>query len=471
VYLVGLITSFDGRWRFRREAFVTTKRVIVALLTAAIVSLARAQELLPIPQGHDLGMAALVGATLIDGTGGPLILNSVILIRNGRIEKVGTQDSLAIPSGYNTISTEGMTVLPGLWDMHTHLQYSAHADLNHWNSTYQSQMERTIMPAIASQLLMAGITSARDPMAPTDAVLHVKARIASGEIPGPTMYVSGALLEHKPPAGVDSFRWGVSGVEDARIKVNRLADKGVDLIKLLCVPEMTVDEAKTVVDQAHARRLKVAAHGRADDEVRKCLAAGVDDFQHLSPQAIFPEDIIAGIKERIRRQPLIWTPTVGELYSWERMKTNPEILDDPAWHRGLPAPIIKDVRESMASFRTSLAKRPSLNRQVLKQKFNQLRQLGVQMLVGTDSGSGGHFHPQSVWLELDALVNELGVEPMAAIHAATLLPAEVMGVQQNYGSLEPGKFADLIAVHGDPLQNINILRDPVLILKHGIQYK
>ena len=152
-------------------------------------------------------------------------------------------------------------MLPGLWDMHTHLQYSAHADLNHWNSTYQSQMESTIMPAIASQLLMAGITSARDPMAPTDAVLHVKARIASGEIPGPTMYVSGALLEHNPPAGVDSFRWGVSGVEDARMKVNRLADKGVDLIKLLCVPEMTVDEAKAVVEQAHARRLKVAAHG------------------------------------------------------------------------------------------------------------------------------------------------------------------------------------------------------------------
>ena len=134
--------------------------------------------------------------------------------------------------------------------------------------------------------------------------------------------------------------------------------------------------------------------------------------------------------------------------------------------------IIQDVRESMASFPASLARRPPLNRQVLKQKFNQLRQLGVTMLVGTDSGSGGHFHPQSVWLELDALVNELGVEPMAAIHAATLLPAEVMGVQQNYGSVEPGKFADLIAGAPDiPLEHINVLRDPALILKHGIHYK
>jgi hypothetical protein len=191
----------------------------------------------------------------------------------------------------------------------------------------------------------------------------------------------------------------------------------------------------------------------------------------LSPQAIFPDDIIDGIRTRMAQQPLLWTPTVGELYSWEHMKTNPEILDDPAWHRGLPAPIVEDVRKSMASFPLSLARRPPLNREVLKQKFNQLRQLGVPMLVGTDSGSGGHFHPQSVWLELDAFVNELGVDPMTAIHAATLLPAEVMGVQRDYGSVQAGKYADLIAVHGDPLQHINILRDPVIVVKHGIQYK
>jgi hypothetical protein len=92
------------------------------------------------------------------------------------------------------------------------------------------------------------------------------------------------------------------------------------------------------------------------------------------------------------RPPLIWTPTVGELYSWEHMKTNPEILDDPAWHRGLPPNIIEDVRKSMVSFRTSLARQPLLNRVVLKRKFNQLRELGVPLLVGTESGAGGHFH-------------------------------------------------------------------------------
>lgn len=446
------------------------KPIVVALLTATLL-IGRAQQSDTAIGGRDLKAAALVGGTLIDVRNRTLLQNSVILIKNGRIERVGAQDSVVVPPGYLHISTEGMAVLPGLWDMHTHLQYSAHADLNHWNRTYLREMESVIMPAIASQLLFAGVTSARDPMAPTDAILAVKAKIASGLIAGPTMYVSGALLEHQGPPGFESFRQGVAGVAEARAKVNQLADKGVDLIKLLCVPEMTDEEAKAVVERAHERRLKVAAHGRTDAEIRKCLAAGVDDFQHLSPQAVFPDDVVASIKARIARRPLLWTPTVGELYSYDRMRTNAEILDDPAWHRGLPPAIIEDVRASMASFRRTLASRPPLDRAVLKAKFNQLRDLGVPMLVGTDSGSPGHFHPQSVWLELDAWVNELGVDPMTALRAATIVPAEVMGVDKDYGSIESGKFADVIAVHGDPLQHVNILRDPTIVIKHGVQFK
>ena len=125
----------------------------------------------------------------------------------------------------------------------------------------------------------------------------------------------------------------------------------------------------------------------------------------------------------------------------------------------------------MAAFRRTLTSRAPLDRTRLKTKFDQLRELGVSMLVGTDSGSPGHFHPQSVWLELEAWVHEFGVDPMAAIRAATIVPAETMGVERDYGSLEPGRWADVIAVHGDPLQHINILRDPVMVIKHGIRYK
>src|SRR5262245_52970687 len=105
---------------------------------------------------------ALVGGTLIDGFGSTPILNSVVIIEGERIKAVGQVGSLAVPAGAEVISTEGMTVLPGLWDMHVHLMINGHSDYAHWDKTYPSQMESVIMPASAKQLLMAGVTSARD---------------------------------------------------------------------------------------------------------------------------------------------------------------------------------------------------------------------------------------------------------------------------------------------------------------------
>src|SRR5215475_11272648 len=105
---------------------------------------------------------ALVGGTLIDGYGGPPIRNSVILIDGGNLVAVGQMGSLPVPPGTEIISTEGMSVLPGLWDMHVHTMLSGHSDYTHWDKTYPSQLESVIMPATAKQLLMAGVTSARD---------------------------------------------------------------------------------------------------------------------------------------------------------------------------------------------------------------------------------------------------------------------------------------------------------------------
>jgi len=134
---------------------------------------------------------ALVGGTLIDGYGSTPIRNSVIIIEGERIKAVGQVGSLAIPAGAEVISTEGMTVLPGLWDMHVHLMINGHSDYGHWDKTYPPQMEKVIMPASARQLLMAGITSARDLGGPLQASIAVRERIKKGEIPGPTLYVSG----------------------------------------------------------------------------------------------------------------------------------------------------------------------------------------------------------------------------------------------------------------------------------------
>jgi len=194
------------------------------------------------------GKKALIGGTLLDGSGGAPLKNSVVLIDGERITAVGDVNSIRIPAGYERISTEGMTVLPGLWDMHVHLLYAGHTDFPYWHRTYTDQYEKTIMPATAQQLLMAGITSTRDLGAPPDSILAVKKRIAKGEIPGATIYASGPQLTHQPPDWATNYRWSVSGVADAKAKVDRLADMGVDQIKVTDAETMAPEELKAIAD-------------------------------------------------------------------------------------------------------------------------------------------------------------------------------------------------------------------------------
>ncbi|MGB4959767.1 MAG: amidohydrolase family protein, partial [Saprospiraceae bacterium] len=314
---------------------------------------------------------ALVGGSLIDGFGGKPIHNSVILIDGEKITAVGHQGNLDIPAGYQIVSTEGMSVMPGLWDMHVHLMINGHSDYAHWDTAYIDRFESVIMPSSAHQLLMAGVTSARDLGAPLEASINVRNRINKGEIPGPTMYMSGPFLQHKPYPGTEAFRWGINGVADARAKVDKLANAGVDCIKLIDHDEMAFEEVKAIVDQAHKRKLTVVAHSHRPEEIRVGMKAGVDCFEHtgLSSAPEYPEDIIALLKERtaqMNKGPLYWTPTVEGLYNYEYIRDNPEKLDGDCWHLGLPNDIIEDIKSSlrypgrMPYFQLTPIRRPTL---------------------------------------------------------------------------------------------------------------
>lgn len=424
---------------------------------------------------------ALVGGTLIDATGQRPIRNSVVLIDGERITRVGTVASTPVPNGYQVISTEGMSVLPGLWDMHVHTMLNGHGDYTHWDSTYviprSGVLQNVIMPASAKQLLMAGVTSARDLGAPLEESIALKNAINSGRIPGPTMYVSGPFIQHAPYPRTELFRWGVNGAADARAKVNRLADAGVDVIKLIDQDEMTMEEVRAVVDAAHARRLPVVAHAHRPEEIRRGVAAGVDNFEHtgMATSPEYPEDVMTMLKERTARGaagPLFWTPTIEGLFNYEYVRDNPEHIDDTAWHDGLPQNIIDDIRRSLAYperlgyFQATPSRRPTLER-----KFNQLRQAGVNLLIGTDAGIPMKFHSQATWHELDIWVNRLGVDPMFAIRAATYWPAVMMKVDRDVGTIVEGKYADIIAVKGDVMRYIDLLARPDIVIKRGTRYK
>lgn len=425
----------------------------------------------------DAPMKALVGGRLIDGYGGPPLANSVILIEGERIKAVGQAGSLAIPQGAEIISTEGMDVLPGLWDMHVHLMIDGHADYAHWFKTYPKLYRTVIMPASAHQLLMAGVTSARELGAPLDDILAVRDAINRGEIPGPTLYVSGPFIQHAPYPGEEDSRWGVKGVEDARAKVRRLADAGVNEIKLIDQDQMAMDEVMAVVDEAHKHGLTVVAHAHRPEEIRRGLAAGVDCFEHtgLATAPEYPPDVIEKIRERtaqMSRGPLYWTPTVEGLWNYESLRDNPEVLDSDSWHLGLPDTIVEDIRQSLrhpgqlSYYQLTPARRPTL-----KRKIDQLREAGVVLLVGTDSGIPMNFHSQSTWNELDVWVRKLGIPAMDAIRSATYWPSLIMKVSSDVGTVTEGKLADIIAVKGDVLEHTDLLSRVDLVMKHGKRMK
>ena len=370
-----------------------------------------------------------------------------------------------------------MSVLPGLWDMHVHTMLSGHSDYAHWDKTYPPQLEPVIMPATAKQLLMAGVTSARDLGAPLEASIHVRDAIRSGKIPGATLYVSGPFLQHESYPGTEYFRWGVKGVDDARAKVRKLADAGVDCIKMIDQDQMTHEEIAAIVDEAHRRNLPVVAHAHRPNEIRFGLEAGVDDFEHtgLATAPEYPADIIDKLHERTARgniAPLYWTPTVKVLYNYDYIRDHPELIDDPRRHEGLPPSIVADIRESLRHidqleyFRMVPPRKPTL-----KRKFQQLRESGAILLIGTDSGVPTQFHTQTTWNEIDIWVHAMGVDPMDAIRAATFWPSVAMKVDREVGTVTPGKFADIIAVRGDVLRYIDLLQNVDLVMKHGIRYK
>lgn len=420
---------------------------------------------------------ALVGGTLIDGFGGKPIANSVILLEGETITAIGTLATLKIPEDAEVISTEGMSVLPGLWDMHVHLMITGHADYTYWDKTYLPLFEKVIMPASAHQLLLAGVTSARDLGAPLEPSITVRDAINEGRIPGPTMYMSGPFIQKKPYPGTEAFRWGVNGPKEARQKVKKLAEAGVDCIKLIDQDQMTFEEIKAVVDEAHAHNLKVVAHSHRPEEIRLGLRAGVDNFEHtgLSSAPAYPEDVMDMLVERtaqMNKGPLFWTPTVEGLYNYEYLRDNPEALDNDSWHLDLPDSIITDIKNSIkAPGKLPYFQLTPIRKPTLETKFNQLRKAGVVLLIGTDSGIPMKFHSQSTWHELDVWVNEFGYPAIEAIKSATYWPSVFMGVDDRVGSITPGKQADIIAVKGDVLRHIALLQKVDLVIKKGKVYK
>ena len=307
--------------------------------------------------------------------------------------------------------------------------------------------------------------------------MEVKRAIDSGRLVGATVYTSGPFIQHAPYPGTEAFRWGVNGADDARAKVNRLADAGVSVIKLIDQDEMTMDEVRAVVDQAHQRRLPVIAHAHRPEEVRRGLAAGVDGFEHtgMATSPEYPPDVIELLKARTalgNRPPLYWTPTIDVLTNFIERAAKPDYVNDSTWYEFLPADIAADVRRSIQRLDTLAYYRMVPNRKpTLVTKFNQLRQSGVRLLIGTDAGVPANFHGFATPEEMITWVRAYKMDPMETIRSATFWPALSLGVLDRVGTVEVGKIADIIAVRGNPLWDMTAMRRVAVVVKGGKRVK
>jgi len=395
-------------------------------------------------------VTVLRAARMIDARGDNVIAPAVIVVRGNKIESAGT--SAAVPQGAQVIDLGDVTLMPGLIDAHTHIMLQGDVT----SAEYDDQLFKESMPYRALRASRAvkialerGFTAMRD--LETEGAMYtdvdVKKAINNGVIPGPRLQVSTRAMSVTGgygPSGYSpevTFPMGVQivdGVEAGRKAVREQIAHGADWIKvyadrsyfvdkdgkLSSIPTFTLDEMKAIVDEAHRLRHKVAAHAMARPGIENAVTAGVDSIEH---GIAIPDDLL----DRMKAQGTYLCPTLtvteyvapGRGGVWA--KTIPEFHHD--------------------SFARALRK-------------------GVKIAFGTDAGGFPWDMNQAREFSYET---KFGMTPMQAIKSATIVAAQLMGWDDRIGTIESGKFADIVAVPGNPLNDITAMEHVSFVMKDG----
>ena len=440
------------------------KRVMVVLAAILAVSAFTAAE-------DDI--TAIIGGRIIDGNGGPPVYDGVILIEGDRIKAVGSEADTPIPDGAKILDANGMTVMPGLIDVHVHFDILGHADYNHWFATYEDRMRSDILPSAAKAMVYAGVTSVRDLGADVANIFWIRNQINSGQMLGPRTFIAGPFLRKTVTAFVsDTYKdtWPIESPEDARAKVRKLKEMGVDVIK-------TQDEALSsaelaaIYDEAHKQGLRVASHIYSAEGIKTALRAGMgpyDTIEHIGDgeaRAYGPE-----ILDLVTKNKVAMAPTIIALDGLAQIIENPELTDDPRWRQSLPDDIYDDIRHSYRNANLSehpLYKRATTDRPGRMAKLRQLSDAGAIFAVSSDSGTRGNPHHDALWKEMVLLQEATGKTNMEILMAATKTNAIILNQLENLGTLEKGKYADIIMIDGDPLRYLSDMRRIKHVIKGG----
>jgi len=397
---------------------------------------------------------AVRAGRLIDGRGGPPIANAVILIDSGRITAVGP--GLTIPANARVIDLSRSTVLPGFIDSHTHVT-SQPSD--YYEDIFRrSPIDVAVTAHVyARRTLEAGFTTIRDVGSAEFIDIALRNAINRGDVPGPRIQAAtlavGSTGGHNDLTGFSPYLKfgyfsGVADGVDAIRKLVRLEVKnGADVIKLIAsagvlseeesvgAPQYSQEEMNAVVEEAAMWGRKVAAHAHGAEAIKRAIKAGVASVEHAS----FIDD------EGIRLAKEHGTYLVMDIYNDDYIMAEYKRL-------GFPEKIL--AKEALVG-RTQ------------RENFRKAVQAGAKLAYGTDAG----VYPHGWNGKQFAKMVEWGLTPMQAIQTATVNAADLLGWSDRVGSIQPGRFADLVAVTGDPLADIRELERVSFVMKGGVVYK
>lgn len=395
---------------------------------------------------------------LIDTVNGKVLENQTIIIEGDRIKAVGS--NLTVPAGADVIDLSKMTVMPGFTDSHVHITGEAGGDY------YETLFRRNVMDEAVSahiyakRTLDAGFTTVRSLGSGPFVDIALRNAINRGDIPGPrilaaNMYI-GSTGSHGDLTGFSPWLGDrtppemsaiADGVEEVRKKVRYLIKYGADVIKFgatagvlteeasVGAPQYSQEEMNAIVAEAHLHGIKVTAHAHGAEGIKMAIRAGVDSIEHGS---FLDDEGIRMMKER-------GTYLSADIYN-----------DDY-------------ILAEYAKFNTPqvIIDKEKLVGRVQRENFKKAVQAGVKIAYGTDAG----VYPHGWNGKQFAKMVEWGMTPMGAIQASTVSNAALFGWSDRIGSITAGKFADIVAVDGDPLQNISILEKIGFVMKGGVVYK